>query len=451
MTRAPSVPVPTPAARRFAAAALTAGALAAVALPGTPVGLGLVLVAALALAAVLLSGTLPRTRYVVLCVLLAAALAGQAALRDAAWLLWLDLTAAVAVLVVAAVDARSWPATARAAGTWVAKLFPAPLAVAWCAGVRPTPAIGRHAGPVARGVALAGGLVFVFGTLFASADEAFAQLSDGILTPDVDLGLLPARAGAGLAAVAGCGAVVLAAIAPVGQTPPRATAGRGGRAEWTIALVALNVLFAAFLAVQVRVLFGGEDYVQDTAGVTYAQYARAGFYQLLAVAFLVLAVVAVAGRRRGERAAARRPTPVEALLGLLCLLTLVVLASALRRLGLLEDTFGFTLTRLNGHAVTLWVGVVLLWVLVTGAVRRTELLPRAIVATSAAAVLAYSTLDPEGLVARENVDRFERTGKIDTAYLRTLGADAAPALERLPRGCATRLAHPRRTPTASSA
>ena len=35
-------------------------------------------------------------------------------------------------------------------------------------------------------------------------------------------------------------------------------------------------------------------------------------------------------------------------------------------------------------------------------------------------------------MARENVDRFERTGKIDTRYLRTLGADATPALRRLP-------------------
>ena len=199
-----------------------------------------------------------------------------------------------------------------------------------------------------------------------------------------------------------------------------------------IALGLLNVLFAAFLAVQVRVLFGGDDHVLDTAGLTYAQYAREGFYQLLVVAFLVLAVVEVAGRRRGERTG-RRPTPVELLLGVLCLLTLVVLASALRRLGLLEDTYGFTLTRLFGHAGTLWVGAVLLGVMAAGAARRTDLLPRALVAATAAGLVAFSLANPEGLVARENVDRFERTGKIDTRYLRTLGADATPALERLPR------------------
>ena len=350
--------VPTSSTRRFAAASLCAGALAAIALPGNRLGLGMVLVAWLAIAAVAISGTLPRSRYTALSLLLAAALAAMAVLRDASWLLWVDLIAAAIVVVAAAVDARTWPALVRSQFTWARKLVPALPAVAWFSGVRPGPDTRRRAMPVLRGLALGWVLVLVFGALFASADEAFAQLTDGVLTPDVDLGLFPARVGAGIATVAVCGAVVLAALAPVGAKAAARAEGRWS-AEWLIALGLLNALFAAFLAVQVQVLFGGNEHVLDTAGLTYAQYAREGFYQLLVVAFLVLVVVAVAGRRRGERTG-RRPTPVEFLLGLLCALTLVVLVSALRRLGLLEDTYGFTLTRLFGHAGTLWVGAVLL-------------------------------------------------------------------------------------------
>jgi len=110
-----------------------------------------------------------------------------------------------------------------------------------------------------------------------------------------------------------------------------------------------------------------------------------------------------------------------------------VLVSALRRLGLLEDTYGFTITRLLGHAATLGVGAVLALVAVAGALRRTEVLPRAIVVVSATGILAFSLLNPEGLVAGQNVDRYQRTGKIDTSYLATLGPDATPALSRLPR------------------
>ncbi len=52
-----------------------------------------------------------------------------------------------------------------------------------------------------------------------------------------------------------------------------------GRVEWRLALRALNVLFALFVAVQVAVLFGGDGYVRDSAGLTYAANtarARAG-------------------------------------------------------------------------------------------------------------------------------------------------------------------------------
>ena len=117
---------------------------------------------------------------------------------------------------------------------------------------------------------------------------------------------------------------------------------------------------------------------------------------------------------------------------------MVVLVSGLRRLGLLEDTYGFTITRLLGHAATLWVGAVLLLVAVAGAANRADLLPRAIVVVSATGILTLSLLNPEGLVASQNVDRYARAGKIDSAYLEGLGPDATPALTRLPHRVAPR-------------
>ena len=81
-------------------------------------------------------------------------------------------------------------------------------------------------------------------------------------------------------------------------------------------------------------------HVLDTAGLTYAEYARSGFAQLLAVAALTFAVIAAARRWAAAAAAA-------ALLAALCVLTLVVLASALKRLGLYEETYGFTRLRLR--------------------------------------------------------------------------------------------------------
>jgi hypothetical protein len=109
------------------------------------------------------------------------------------------------------------------------------------------------------------------------------------------------------------------------------------------------------------------------------------------------------------------------LVAALCVLTLVVLASALKRLGLYEETYGFTRLRLAAHGALLYLGALFCLILVT---RR----PQAIVALTAAAVLIFALADPARRIAEHNVDRYERTGKIDRAYLASLGADAAPAL-----------------------
>ncbi len=89
--------------------------------------------------------------------------------------------------------------------------------------------------------------------------------------------------------------------------------------EWALPLVLLDALFLAFVAVQIFVLFGGHDHVLRTAGLTYAEYAHQGFWQLVAVAVLTLAVVMTAVHAAATpqpcapAAAARTPrTPLRA-------------------------------------------------------------------------------------------------------------------------------------------
>ena len=276
--------VPTSSTRRFAAAALCAGALAAIALPGNRLGLGMVLVAWLAIAAVAISGTLPRSRYTALLAgLSAAALAAMAALRDASWLLWVDLIAAAVVVVAAAVDARTWPALVRSQFTWARKLLPALPAVAWFSGVRPRAETRRRATPVLRGLVLGWVLVLVFGALFASADEAFAQLTDGVLTPDVDLGLLPRARGRGARdrgglrrGGAGRAGAHRREAAPRGHEGARV--GRVGDRAWP----AERRCSPPSWLCSCGCCSAARTTCCDTAGVTYADYAREGFYQLLA-------------------------------------------------------------------------------------------------------------------------------------------------------------------------
>jgi hypothetical protein len=428
---------------RFAFAAVGAGALAAVLLPGAPAGLGYVLVAvALAGAgAVLLAGRRTTTeqddaphsrRELVESALLgglALLLASSAAFRDAGWVVGGELAGALVLGAIAVRAPRGWRATAAAA---LAPLrLPSGLwrVLVALRGTLPSGSPTGGAFAVGRGLLISALLVTVFGALFATSDRAFAQLAGDVLPDTLPLDELPLRVlvFALVTALAGC----LARAALVADGPTRGPLLRLGRVEWRLALGALNLLFALFVAVQVAVLFGGDGYVRDTAGLTYAQYARSGFAQLVVVAVLTLAVVGAALRwARTEQA--RHARLLRALLAALCLLTLVVLASALHRLGLYERAFGFTRTRLAVHALLLFGGGLFALVLATLATGRRDWLARATVLLGALAALAFWVSDPDRRIAAHNVERFESKGAVDIDALAGLSADAVPALARLP-------------------
>jgi len=179
------------------------------------------------------------------------------------------------------------------------------------------------------------------------------------------------------------------------------------------------------------VLFGGNDHVLRTAGLTYAEYARQGFWQLIAAAALTLVVVKGATVLAHPRSRPERLF-LDGLLGLLCALTIVIVASAVHRLQLYEEAYGLTRARLAAESFALWLGATFVLVALLGAIRRGSQLPRFASAWAAIALVGFSAANPDGRVADRNIDRWRETGKIDVAYLSTLSADAVPALVRLP-------------------
>jgi hypothetical protein len=417
------------AQRRCALAAIGAGALAAILLPGTPSGLGLFLVA---LAVAASAAPLRRSAAPIWSALLgglALALAASAWARDAGWVVAGELAGAVVLGSIAMSAPRGWRATAIASIAAPLRMPSGARSVASAAAGALPGARSRTAFAVGRGIVLTGTLLAVFGVLFATGDRAFAQLAGDVLPDDLPLDELPLRLVCfGLVTSLAGGLMHAAGVADAPARRPRL---RLGRVEWLLALGALNLLFALFVAVQLAVLFGGDGYVRDTAGLTYAQYARSGFAQLVVAGALTLAVVGAA-LRWARTGSVRDARGLRALLAALCVLTLVILASALHRLGLYEQAYGFTRTRLAMHALLLFGGALFVLVIAALASARRGWLARAAVLLGAAAALAFWAGDPDGRIATHNVERYESTGRLDTAYLAGLSADAVPALLRLP-------------------
>ncbi|MEU7583090.1 DUF4173 domain-containing protein [Streptomyces sp. NPDC041068] len=357
------------------------------------------------------------------------------ALRDAGWPSFLAIVSSVALASLALHGCRTWP------GVLLSPLgiFDSILrGLGWgWRGVRERAGGARGAGPVLRAVAVAVVLLLVFGALFAGADAAFADLL-GELIPDASLSGSPWRVLLLIVGVVGALAAAHTAAAPVRWDRLVVKRGRArGRVEWALPLIVLNVLFAAFNAVQLTVLFGGYDSVLDKTGLSYAAYARQGFWQLLLATLLTLLVIVFA-LRWAPRDDPRDRRLVRAVLGTLCALTLVVVASAVRRMDMYVEAYGLTRLRISVVGIELWLGAIILLIMAAG-VWGARWLPRAVAASAAVGVLAFGLLSPDGLIAERNVQRYEETGKFDFDYTRQLSADAVPALDKLPepqRSCA---------------
>jgi hypothetical protein len=373
------------------------------------------------------------------------ALLAVPALLAAEWLGVLCILTAWLVGWGTLVGGRTW--TAVFAGPFMPGLLPARV-VGWVRRAIPEGGSIRTGGPSVTRVgvvtAITVVLALIFGGLFASADPAFARVID-VVTPEWNLSEVYARTfvfGVVLCFVLFGGYLLrfkprLDALAPEPMLPLP-------NWEWAIPLAVLDVLFIGFVAVQATVLFGGHEYVLDTDGLTYAEYARQGFWQLLWVSALTLMVLSAVIRVAGRTAAADRRL-LRVLVGILCATSVVVVISAIHRMWLYQQAYGFSVQRLVVITIELWLGAVFILVAVAGIRMTGRWLARAILMAGAVALLGLAAVNPERLIAERNIDRYEQTGVLDTSYLLRLSPDIEPALARLPepmRACATyRLDH----------
>jgi hypothetical protein len=430
----PATP-PAPAVLSWAAGA---GAVAGVSLTTDRAGVGWLVASAAVVLAVAVVGPRSAKPTVRHWVWSGAGLALMAVgtVRAAEWLFPLCAVTACVARALALARGRSVRDMAMGIG---AVVFAPVRAVPWVAkGVAEVrKRTGRGPARVAGTVAVTGLLVLVFGALFAGADAAFATVVDRVM-PSVDGGSVVRWIV--LAPVFGmivAGACYWLAAPPDLEAP--ATRRKPlRRFEWAVPVGVLVAMFAAFVLVQLTVLFGGREYVLSTAGVTAAEYARRGFWQLCVVTLLALLVIRVVARRASVDTKTDRVW-LRSLLGGLTVLTLVIVGSALTRMWAYQEAYGYTVLRLLVATCELWLGLVCLMVLTAGVHLRAEWLPRAVVRSAMAALLGLAVLNPDAYVAERNVARYAHTGKIDLHYLGTLSVDAAPELARLPepaRSCA---------------
>ena len=310
------------------------------------------------------------------------------------------------------------------------RLFPALLRFS----LRPVGAVfalgserGGKGRALAAGLALAVPLLAVALVLLASADAVFRGCFADIETWLESLSLGRAVWVILRALVVGmCGFSLLYSLAQPPKQLTRAAARRPlPLLSWNVVLGLLNAVYLLFVVIQFAVLFGGNETAAIRGG--FAEYARNGFFQLVAVTVINLVLLLLARRAWGDRLSLR----VNG--SLLLASTAVILVSALWRMTLYLRAFGFTVLR----AVTLWGMAMIALALVLAAIKlwrpRTRIY-KLLLAVSVASWLAFNYCGVDRLAADYNVDQYlaGNLEQMDVDYLSDqLSPAAAPALKRL--------------------
>ena len=368
----------------------------------------------------------------------AAVLAALTAWRASEELQFFDVLATIAALGFAGIALRD-PALALLAPRLRDSLW-AGFAVVLSAirgvvplAVRELFAAERHPGwrgqyrTVVRLTLISASLLLVFGSLLRSADPIFEQM---VALPDFDVGLVISHVVvAGFFAwVAGGWAYAALVESPSRWRAPDRFPFTLGVADLTTALGTLTVLFGAYVLAQLGWFFGGERFLRETTGLTAADYARRGFFQMVIVVALVVPLLVVTrAMLRPDPALARRHTllslPVVALLG-------AIIASAALRMRLYVHYYGLTTDRLYTLVFMGWLAIVLVLLTVTVLRGRGRLFVAGSAVSALGLLAALHVVVPDVVVARVNIARAahaQRTTEptLDLQHLSSLSGEAA--------------------------
>lgn len=182
---------------------------------------------------------------------------------------------------------------------------------------------------------------------------------------------------------------------------------------------AILILYVWFCLIQVVYLFGGFGTLPE--GMTYAQYARSGFFQLLFVCIINLFLVLIV-KRCFETSAY-----LNCILLAICLCSYIMTASSAYRMILYIHAYHLTVLR-----IVVLVALATIAILLAGVCRHIfsanfHILPYFIVVISTVYTL-FSFINTDSYVARYDLAYLTEDNAMETfRYLETLSLDAVPA------------------------
>lgn len=191
-------------------------------------------------------------------------------------------------------------------------------------------------------------------------------------------------------------------------------------------LISIDVVYVLFSFIQVKYLFLGNTLPE---GMTYAEYARQGFFQLVFVTVINLLIIILFNQFKQNRLI------TNSLLLVTIICTFIMTLSAFFRMNLYESTYGYTQLRLLVYLFL--IGEILVLIpMIIGVLKPNFRFLEYTFFTVFIYYLLVTFVNIDGFVADKNVDRFialsaSEREDFDIKYLDELSKDALPKIDEL--------------------
>jgi hypothetical protein len=193
-------------------------------------------------------------------------------------------------------------------------------------------------------------------------------------------------------------------------------------------LCLLNIVYGVFSYIQFAYLFGSLSNLLPE-GFTYAEYARKGFFELVVVAIVNVAIVL--GSLNFTKISGVLPGRIFKILnGGLVASTLVMLFSSFVRMYLYEEVYGYTYLRVFTHEFMIMLFFMLCITLYRVWSGKLNLAKWYIVISLISYVL-INYINADVFIAQRNMERYYKMGSIDVDCLADMSYDTTPYLEEL--------------------
>ncbi len=292
---------------------------------------------------------------------------------------------------------------------------------------------GQFGDAILRGLIITAILLFVFGYLLTASDARFEAIISQLFNWNLDADkimkyLIIFSLSSWISVAVLRGGILLKNL--VINKEPTLPDWKLGTIEIVMILTALNLLFLSFIVVQFTYFFGGDALVQSPIKLTYANYARDGFFQLVTVVILVLTLLLLTNWLYEPKPSAKKfGKMLYAILATsIIIMTMIIEASAAHRMYIYTRVSGLTELRFYTSIFMLWLVILFIWFSLTVLRGQRQRFSFGAILTGMILIVFLHIINPDALIAEFNLARLQNGQSLDVDYVSRLSADAIPNL-----------------------